>query len=164
MAPYFTISANPPINSCFSRQGRAGFTLLEMLFVVAILAVIISFSLPLSLDFYQNQQVDAVSGDIVSALRRAQAKAMAMENNFVFGVYFSADNYTLFQGNSYALRNSEQDQVFALSSVLSLSGLSEVVFSKLSGKPLAVGALTLTTSNGQTRDITINEAGLVNLE
>jgi len=112
-----------------------GFTLLEILIVVGIIAVLMSLSLPLGLDFYRGQQLETQSQEIVQTLRRAQLKAMSVEDDSSFGVYFTDDNYTLFKGSSYTTREFQYDEVFNLSLILTLSGLSEVVFSKLEGAP-----------------------------
>lgn len=110
-----------------------GLTLLEILIVVGIIAVLTSLSLPLGLDFYRSQQLEAQSQEIVQTLRRAQLKAMSVEDDSSFGVYFTDDNYTLFKGGSYTTRETQHDEVFNLPLILTLNGLSEVVFSKLEG-------------------------------
>lgn len=140
-----------------------GFTLFEILIVFGIIAILASLTLPLGLDFYKNQQLETQSQLVLQALRLAQSKAMFQERDSEFGVYFSGREYALFKGNSYASRDSQYDESFNLPAVITLSGLSEAVFSKMEGSPNVTGDIVL--SNGfNIRTININEAGRINLE
>jgi len=116
-------------------KNGGGFTLLEILLVIGILAILISFLLPIGLNFYKSQQLDTQTQAIIQTLRRAQLKAMAIELDSSFGVYLTDDNYTLFKGNSYTIRDLQYDEVFDLPEIINVSGLSEVVFLKSEGLP-----------------------------
>ena len=140
-----------------------GLTLSEILIVVAIIAILISFTLPLGLDFYRSQQLETQSQGVIQALRRAQLKAMSVEDDSRFGVYLTNDNYTLFKGSSYLTRDVNFDEVFDLPMIINVSGLTEVVFFKLEGKPNVTGNIIL-SSNEDMRTIHINEVGRVNLK
>lgn len=139
------------------------FTLLEILIVVGIIAILISFTLPLGLDFYKSQQLEANSQGIVQTLRRTQLKAMTQEADSEFGVYLTDENYILFKGNSYLARDPQYDQVFEMPRVINVSGLNEIVFSKLEGKPNVIGNIIL-SNNGDTLTLNINEVGRINLD
>ena len=146
----------------------SGLTLLETLLVVGVLAILLSLSLPLGLDFYQNQQLDSVSQEITQTLRRAQLRAMAGELDSSFGLFFANSQYVLFKGDSYLARDSQYDEVFEIAGAIALSGLSEIVFLKLEGKPKEGpegfgGAIILSTNSNQ-KTIGINGMGRVNLE
>jgi len=139
-----------------------GFTLLEILVVVGLVAVLISAVLGFGLEFYKTQQLNVRVQGIVQTLRRAQQKAMAVENDSNFGVFLTNNNYTLFKGNTYVQRDIQYDEVMDLPQVLTVSGIQEVVFSKLEGIPSAIGDIIL--SNGiETRTIEINEIGRIDL-
>jgi len=140
-----------------------GLTLSEILIVIAIIAILISFTLPLGLDFYRNQQLETQSQGVIQALRRAQLKAMSVEDDSRFGVYLTNDNYTLFKGSSYLTRDVNFDEVFDLPMIINVSGLTEVVFSKLEGKPNETGNIILSSDN-LVQTININEIGRVNQE
>ncbi len=80
-----------------------------------------------------------------------------------FGVYFTDNSYTFFKGDSYVTRDKEYDKVFEVPLLLDLSGLQEVVFSKMGGVPSSTGNIVL--SNKQdSQTITVNEVGRINLE
>ena len=140
-----------------------GLTLSEILIVVAIIAILISFTLPLGLDFYRSQQLETQSQGVIQALRRAQLKAMSVEDDSRFGVYLTNDNYTLFKGSSYLTRDANFDEVFDLPMIINVSGLTEVVFFKLEGKPNVTGNIIL-SSDSDSRTININEMGRINYE
>lgn len=139
------------------------FTLIEIIIALGILGLLVSLTLPMGMNFYRIQQLESSSQEIMQTLRLAQQKAVFQERDSSFGVYFSPSAYILFQGASYGSRNTEYDESFNLPSVLSLSGLPEVVFSKMEGKPSSAGNIVLTSASG-IRTININELGRVNLE
>ena len=116
------------------------FTLVEILIVVGIIAILASFSFSVGLNFYKSQQLETQAQEILQTLRRAQSKAMSIELDSTFGVYLTDDNYTLFKGTSYATRDVQYDEVFDLPQIINVSGLSEVVFSKVEGIPNGVAA------------------------
>lgn len=138
-----------------------GFTLVELMMVIAILVLLITVSLPLAINFYKTRTLDVYEQGFVQALRRAQLKAMSVEADFSFGVYIGSDQYVLFRGNSYLARDIAYDEVFDLPDNLLVQGLSEIVFSKLRGIPSNTGDITLTINN-QTETININEMGRIN--
>jgi len=111
------------------------FTLIELLIVIGIIAILASFSFLFGLDFYKSQQLESQTQTILQTLRRAQSKAMSVELDSSFGVYFTDQNYILFKGNSYAERDPQCDEVFDLPEIINVSGLSEVVFLKFEGLP-----------------------------
>jgi len=144
---------------------QKGFTLLEILLVIGIISILLVFTVPIGLDFYKSQQLETQTQSIIQALRRAQLKAMAVELDSSFGVYFGVSNYTLFKGNSYLdlSRDVRYDEIFDLPEIIDLSGLSEVVFSKFEGKPNITGSIVL-SSDSDIKTININQVGRINLQ
>lgn len=140
-----------------------GFTLFEILIVIGIMAILAGLTLPLGLNFYKSQQLEVQSQLILQSLRLGQSKSIFQENDSSFGIYFANNSYTLFQGSSWISRDSLYDQSFSLPSIISLSGLQEVVFSKMEGLPNITGNIVL--NNGlDSRIININSLGRINLE
>jgi len=118
----------------------SGFTLIEILITVSLISILGFFLFSIGLNFYKSQQLETQAQEILQTLRRAQSKAMAIELDSTFGVYLTDDNYTLFKGTSYATRDVQYDEVFDLPQIINVSGLSEVVFSKVEGIPNGVAA------------------------
>jgi prepilin-type N-terminal cleavage/methylation domain-containing protein len=117
-----------------------GFTLLEILLVIGIISILLVFIVPLSLDFYKSQQFEIQTQSVIQTLRRAQSKAMAMEQDTSFGLHITDQNYTLFKGNSYATRDTQYDEIFDFSEIINIGGLNEIVFLKSEGVPKGVPA------------------------
>ncbi len=140
-----------------------GISLIEVLLVVGILAIALTFTLPIGLDFYESYQLDIQAREVVQALRRAQLKAMAIDNDANFGVHLTDDEYTLFKGDSYLAREAQHDEVFDLPIIITISGIREVVFSKFEGSASVVGDIII-SNNGNTRTIDINRIGRISLE
>jgi len=138
------------------------FTLLEILLVIGIISALLVAIIPMGLDFYKNQELSTQIQFLIQTLRRAQSKAMSIELDSPFGVRVNTQNYVLFKGTSYLTRDTPYDEVFDLPQIINSSGLSEVVFSKLEGKPNVTGNITL-SSNNKSRTININDFGTVSL-
>lgn len=131
-----------------------GFTLVELLIVIAVASLVSLFTLPVGTKFFQSQTLDEASGDILNTLRRAYSQAVFQKNDSAFGVKFLSGSYALFQGSSYAARTISEDESFTLSTGVTTSGIDEIVFAKLTGIPNTTGTLTVTLgSDSQVLDI-----------
>ena len=138
-----------------------GFTFVELLLVIAIVAILLALTIPLGISFYKRQQLDVTTEEVIQALRRAQLKAMS-QADYDFGVYLGSGQtgeYILFRGSSYG--SHDEEEIFDISDNISFSGLSEVVFSKLEGISSVTGDIVL-TSDIDIEIININEVGRIN--
>lgn len=138
-----------------------GFTLAEVLIVIIIVAIILVLVLPLGVGFYRTQQLDTTVEEVIQALRRAQSNAMAVDGDVTWGVYFTSGQYSLFKGASYATRTDEE--VFDTLDDIAFGGISEIVFTKLTGLPDSTGNITLTL-DAEVETISINSVGRINYE
>ncbi|MBI4458202.1 prepilin-type N-terminal cleavage/methylation domain-containing protein [Candidatus Uhrbacteria bacterium] len=135
-----------------------GFTMLEMMLVVAVSVIIAALTVPVGVRFLQIQNLDEAAADAMAALRRARSQAVSQRHDSAFGVKFLSGSYVLFQGASYAARVQSEDESFTMYGGAAVSGLDEVAFAKLTGLPSAVGLLTV-SSGGDSRGIVINAQG-----
>ena len=136
-----------------------GFSLIELILVMAIIAVLFTVSVPLAINFYNTRQLDVQESGLVQALRRAQLKAMLGEGSSSFGVDINSGRYVLFSGDSYQNRDPSLDEIFTLpGSFLVTPG--EVIFNSLTGTSSYVGDINLTIGN-RSETININEAGRI---
>ena len=140
-----------------------GFTLIEVLVSIGILAVLAGLTVPILASLPTRASLDTSAEGLVSFLRRAQARSVAGWDDGGWGVVFFADHYTLFQGASYAARDPLQDELVTLPPTVQLvSGLgSEVTFARAEGLSSVEGTLTLTDQYGGVRTITLNSAGRI---
>ncbi len=136
------------------------FTMIEILLVVGIAAGVFAMSAPYTLNFYRTQMLEEARSNIIDALQQAKHNAILQKNDSKFGVRMVNGSYTLFQGDDYDTRVVEQSLDFDLISEISITGLTEVTFSKLTGSPSAVGTTTLTYGT-MIREILIGESGII---
>ncbi len=138
-----------------------GFTLLEVLLSVAIITLIAGLGTPIYQAFQVRNDLDVATNTISQSLRRAQVLSQSVDGDSSWGLYVQNGEVALFQGVSYASRNTSFDEVFDLPGSITPSGISEIVYSKFTGEPQVTGTITLTSSTNETRNITINEKGMI---
>ena len=141
-------------------MGRKGFTLIEILLSLALIGIITTISIPVLQSFLSRNDLDVTSQTFVQSLRRAQCLAEGCQSDSKWGVKIQTGNITIFRGDSYANRETDDDESFDVSAGVTTSGLSEIVFSKLSGVPLSSGVTNINSSQGETKIITTNEKGI----
>lgn len=139
----------------------AGFTILEILLVVALIAIVAGIGIPFYYSFVIRNNIDLAEEIVYEAYTKSQIKAQAGDRDTTWGTYIEDGKATVFSGSSYATRNVTHDEIFSFSENISVSGLVEVVFSKLTGETNITGSTVLTSSAGDTRTITINEKGAI---
>lgn len=140
---------------------QRGFTLIEVMLSVVIIGVLAGVSLPIYNSFAVRNDLDLTTQQVVSSLRRAQTYARGMQGDSAWSVEVQASVVTLFKGTNFAARDTKYDEVVILPASASVSGLSEVQFSKLSAVPNITGSIALTSNANETRTITINAKGVV---
>ena len=146
-----------------------GFTIIELLIVIAITLILATLSASLYGNLQVSSQLNDSTSQMLQATRTARERSVARVNNSAHGVYFEInpgadDRYILYQGSSYAARDSSHDRATTLANSLSLSTTltgSEVNFSMGFGVPDNTGSVILTHDVNGTRTITINSFGMV---
>ena len=138
-----------------------GFSLVELIISFAVLGILAGVSLPYFESVQTNSDLDTAIDSVAQHLRRAQALAQASRNDSRWGVKIAVGTLTVFQGGNYATRDATKDEVTSLPRSITPSGMTEIVFFKLTGLPWAVGAVILTSSNGSQRYLSLNAHGTV---
>lgn len=149
-------------------QKKAGFSLLEVLMVLAMLGFIASATVLFSLGFFQSEVLESEESLLISVLQTARSKAMHNMDGMSHGVVidpYGAKEYIAFSGSNF----SEADPLLFISIPRSASffvatgSLTEIVFSQLSGEVVTEGMITLIDSNRNVaaRNITINYEGAI---
>jgi len=137
-----------------------GFTLIEVVLSIAIVVLIFGIAAPVYQDYQIRNGIDTGVNTIVENLRRAQTLSTAVDGDSNWGVSILNNEITLFKGTSFITRDISFDEVSDILSVISPSGLDEIVFSKLNGLPNTTGVINLSAS-GNVRTISINEKGIL---
>lgn len=141
---------------------QRGFTLVEMLLSVSIITLLVGMSVPVYATFVGRNDLEVTRQGIVESLRRAQTYARAVKGDGTWGVAVISGKAVVFKGASYAARDAAFDENIIINSTITTSGLSEVVFTKLSGAPSTTGTATLTqTTSNDSRTVSINAKGMV---
>lgn len=138
----------------------SGFTLMEMLLVIAILTIVLAIGTPVYMSLSNTNQLDVATNILAQDLYQAQVNSRAQAEDSQWGVAVQDQAITLFKGSSYAARDSGRDVVYQLPSSIHLSGTNQVVYSQLYGLPTAGGSFGLTDANGS-RTVTVNNKGMV---
>ncbi|HDQ22549.1 MAG TPA: prepilin-type N-terminal cleavage/methylation domain-containing protein [Candidatus Uhrbacteria bacterium] len=139
---------------------KKGFTLVEVLVVMAVIFFLAVIIIPVSLNFYNLQVFNETHEQIIGLLKQARSNAFIQKNNADFGLYFGDKQMVLFQGPSYGQRDESQDFSLKLPALVEISGFSEIVFSQGSALPKQSGSLLIKSGQKQ-KEIIINEQGLI---
>lgn len=143
-----------------SSAHRPGYTLTELVITIAMAGILTTLGIGgyVSVRSWNNVRVGTAS--VAESWRTAQSYAQQINENNDWGVYLTSTTITLFQGQSYSARVTSADRILALPSGLTVSGLTEVRYSRLSGTTSTPG--TVTISSGQlTSTLTLNAKGTI---
>lgn len=134
------------------------FTLIEILLAVALLSMVLAITLPLGQESLNKSELENATTLITQTIRSAQANAKAGKADAQWGVRIIDNAITLFQGNSYATRNTAVDVVITWSDRFDVTGVNELVFTKYNALPSTTGTITISGFE-LTSVITINSQG-----
>jgi prepilin-type N-terminal cleavage/methylation domain-containing protein len=113
---------------------KNGFTLVELLIVIALVVLIMALAVPFGVEFLQEQRIEEETATLANNLKAAQTRAMAGKNDSAWGIKFFEDQYVLFAGESYETRLSQYDEAFQLSSGTNITGAEEIIFEEFTGR------------------------------
>jgi prepilin-type N-terminal cleavage/methylation domain-containing protein len=140
---------------------RSGYTLVEILLVLGMIAILAGISMPIYQTFQVKNYLNLGVSNTVQALRRAQLLSQAIEGDANWGVKIESGRIVLFKGVNFSSREEVFDEVSELPESVVPSLDTEFVFQKLSGEPQATGTLVLTANNGESRTLTVNSKGII---
>lgn len=144
------------------RSSTAGFALVEVLLVIALIAIVSSAILPQLGTFHRANTIDSVGENLYQALYQAQSRAMHGYRDTDWGVAIQSSSFTVFAGTSYATRNSTYDEVTPMQGMFTLSGSGEIVFRSPLGTSSG-GTLLVTGTGSAIRNIVVTPVGQISL-
>jgi len=151
-------------------EAKKGFSLIEILIVVGILAFLIGAVLVIMNSFQRGKVLDSAAEEIINSLRLAQSRTLASEGASSYGIYFENNKFTLFKGNFFnaALPDNEIHQLpptLIISQINLTDATSSVAFARLTGYAQSYGTIKveMTTDASQNRIIYIDSSGTVSL-
>lgn len=137
-----------------------GFTVIEIMLAIAIVAIIGSAVMPLVNGYITHGNLDATTRDIVAAARYAQAQSEAGVDDTTWGIRVGSGVITVFRGASYAARDASYDQTVEYPTNTAITGTQEYVFTKRTGRTTG-GTLTLTSPSALVQNIVVNSVGMI---
>ncbi len=132
---------------------------MEILIVIALSVFLLALGAPVIWDFYRQIELRGESQNLISYLKTARGASMANKNQALHGVYIDAQNYIIFEGASYAVRDLSKDQIFLKSRIVTISGASEIIFQQLSGATASSSILLYNSL--ATTTINLNSEGVI---
>lgn len=144
----------------WKNPSQAGFTLIEVMLTMALLALVALLSSPFYGHFIFSQEVPVVTDELRGSFGKAQLYSMMGRNGEKWGVAINDGHIVLFQGNSFASRNQDLDEVFSIHPRITVSGMTEVVFEKTTGRPDSQPTITI-SGNDVTEVWRMNSEGIL---
>ncbi|OGI64952.1 hypothetical protein A3A95_02255 [Candidatus Nomurabacteria bacterium RIFCSPLOWO2_01_FULL_39_18] len=146
---------------------KQGLTLIEILVVVAIIGIIISFGMSIDLNAFRRDTFQAEESTIVALLGKARSRAMSNMFDTAHGVCYIAPNYIVFRGTCVAgiPTNELTPANAAIATASDFSNPAKfpsVVFNRLAGT-VTGSTIDITVTDGlKTEHIIINNEGTIN--
>jgi len=148
-------------------SSRAGFSVIEIVIVLAIMTLLLGMGLNTFITYRKTQAFQKDTETVVEILNQARAQTMASKNATQYGVHFATSTVTLFAGSSYNASSSSNSS-FPLTStdiILNITlagGGNDVLFQRLSGETSQNGSVVIDVpALSQTKTVTIYKTGVV---
>lgn len=154
--------------STLPRAKTKGFTLIEIMVTIGIIAVIGGLSLFLSMDDFRAYSFRGDRDMLISALYKARSQAI---NNICLGascpggkphgIHFAPGHYVIFQGSSYGAEPA-LDEIITINNGNVQITSPDIIFAQLSGDAAPAGSTINVTDNMiHNSVITINGEGQI---
>lgn len=138
---------------------KSGFTLIELILVFAIIVIIGALSSPLASSLLTRVYADSTLSLLRSSLHTAQAYALEGKRTGTWGVCQTSGVIRLYEGTCASPTYQVDTTIPA---IVTISGLSDTSFSRLTGEPNTTSTITITTPI-TSNTLTIGTLGVVDV-
>jgi len=129
-----------------------GFTLIETVLVLLILALMMSLVAPRVLSFQRSGSLRNAAEEVVDILRLSQSRSYSSFRSSVWSVSFEPDQFILFKGTDFEERTEDYDHIYKLPGSVEFGETTLpngiVSFEKLDGKTDSTGFIELKEADG----------------
>ncbi len=153
------------MRSSLPRNNTRGFTLVEMLTVLAIFVILFSIGTYALTSSRNRKSADVVTDAITFKLEEAKADSISGKGGTSFGIKFNANSYVVFSGSTYNASDAANTTI-ALPDGISMSATipgadTSVIFARRSGVPNVTGTITISNTRdvGHLETITVDTQG-----
>ncbi len=151
-----------------------GFTIFELLIVIAIMAILASMAIIGYTKFIENQRLKNCTDYLINYLETAKRYSISGKDGYVWGVDIEADRFILFKdiNQTCSIDNNESYETLLFSSVcpsVVVTNPASIIFDKR-GVPrnaiCGLGAVNIVLTNtiGSTRTVFIDTLGRIRYE
>lgn len=157
-----------PSHNTFHHDSSHGFSLIEVVVVIALSGTVLGLGLLLSMDVYRGTTFRSTRTTLVSALTTARGRAMSNQYQSAHGVCYSAPDFIIFRGATYSAGGSN-DRIAGNPAVTLTSASSfftcgtgtGIVFSQISGVSSNTGTITIHESGHTDETVSVNTEGTI---
>ncbi len=143
---------------------QRGFTVIEIVLVVSLIAIMGAIAAPFLLSFQTRADLDIATNMAAFAIRRTATLAQGTYADVPWSVYIQSGSVTIYPGVSYGGHDPAYDVVFKISKKITVTGLNDIHLSRFTGYPTTAGTVTFTTVKNETKSISINARGMVQIQ
>src|SRR3989338_5207402 len=144
-----------------------GFTAVEFLITLSILAVLTAIIFTSMSSFRNNRALQIVSEDILSLLDEARVNTLSAKDSYAYVVHFESALIDLFRGTTYSSSDPNNktvdiDGAVEISNISIAGGGADVLFQRLIGTTSQNGTITIRLKSdvSKTKTILIETSGV----
>lgn len=141
-----------------------GFTLVEMIMVIALLAVLAAFSTPFYVSFVRRNDLSIAARAVGLAINNAEIHSQGILLDQAWSVRVQQGSVTVYLGTNYVTRDQAWDITTKIRSNISFTGTTDFTFSRGTGLPTQASSITLRNINNETRTVSVNAKGVVDIQ
>lgn len=148
-----------------------GFTLIEFLIVIVIIAVLSAIIVSSFSGFRNNQVLSGETQEVTSLLYEARGRALASENAQEFGVHLESGKAVLFAGSTYSAGDPDNeetalDSLVEIASIALTGGGNDIIFNRISGTTDENGTfeVRLVDDIANKNTVTVEPSGVISID